>query len=158
MLCRSNLDAGKPLYAPEVVSLIRLTEGISHSSRSRPCGATDAMNIVLRLIGQIVIYDMGYIIYINAPRRNIRGHQHLDAPRFEILHCSGTLHLGLIAVNGGSPDIALAQLQGHLVCAVLGACEDQDRLGVGVFQQGEQQRRTAVERDGNTASLSSAPR
>jgi len=74
MLCRSDLDAGKPLYPPEVVSLIRLAEGISHAPRSRPCSAADAMNIALRLIGQIVVYDMGYVIHIDAPRRNIRGH------------------------------------------------------------------------------------
>ena len=106
MLCRSNLDAGKPLYPAEVISLIRLAEGISHPPRSGPCSATDAMNIVLRLIGQIVVYDMGYVIDINAPRRNIGGHQNPYAARFEILHGSGALHLGLVAVNGCRPDIA----------------------------------------------------
>ena len=56
--------------------------GKAHRNARAPCPprAPDAMHIILRLLGQIIIDNMSNRRHINAPRGNIRRHQDFAAP------------------------------------------------------------------------------
>ena len=64
---------------------------------SRPAGPSDPVDIVLRVLGQIVVYDMADILYVNATRGYICSHQNLDSAILILLHQSKTFALRQIA-------------------------------------------------------------
>lgn len=124
MLCNVDLHLGEPLDASKHVSLVCSAERISYAARTSPPGATYAVHIVLRLIGQIVIYDMRYVINIDTSSGNIRGDQNLQAARFEIAYGFAALLLRLVAVDGHSFDPVIVEHQSHFVRPMLCAGED----------------------------------
>ena len=74
-----------------------------------PC-STDAVDIVFRDVGKFKIHDVGELIDVEAPGRDVGGYEDSDRPFFEVSQapCSG--RLALIAVYGGGGDAIFVQL------------------------------------------------
>ena len=62
-------------------------------------GASDAVNIVLVLLGQVVIDDRFHVVHVNASGRHIRGHQNFKLAVFKTVHDLIAQALADIAVN-----------------------------------------------------------
>ncbi len=58
-------------------------DGVSH--RVGAPRATNAVNVVFRMAGEIVIDHVRDAVHVNASGRDIRRHQHSHRARFEIL-------------------------------------------------------------------------
>src|SRR5664280_1704239 len=97
------------------------------------------MNIALRLVGQIVIHDMSYVINIDATRRNIRCHQHLYMAGLEIMHGLFALVLRLVAVYGISPDSILFQHRRYFISSMFRPGEDQNAFHISISEKLQQQ-------------------
>lgn len=56
-------------------TLVRAAKGQGNATGSRAPRTADAVDIGLRLVGNVIIDNMGQAININAARRDICGHQ-----------------------------------------------------------------------------------
>ena len=89
-------------------------------------GAADPVNVVLGLVGQLEVDDVGDAIHVDPARRDVSGHQHADAALLEAGQGALTRRLALVAVDRfGGAHPAPVQVLGDTVGAVLGAGEDQ---------------------------------
>ena len=66
---------------------------------ARPGGPTDAVDIIFRILGQIVIDHMADIFNMNAAGGNVGGHQNFDPSIFELFHQPKPFALGKITGN-----------------------------------------------------------
>ena len=84
-------DLGRDLVRQELldggesVNVLVAGQGISFASFPRPRGAADAVNVVLRVLRDIVVDDVGDIIDVKAPRSDIRRDEQGQFPKFEAL-------------------------------------------------------------------------
>ena len=126
MLSDLYLHPRELLDAAKEASFVCCAERICITVRSHAPCTTDAMNIALGLIGQVKIYDMGYVIDINAARSNVGCDQYPQVARFEIIHGLGALALRLVAVDGIGLDPVLVKHQRDLVRPMLSAGKHQN--------------------------------
>ena len=123
------------LYIVELLDLVGADQRIGLAGRPGPAGATNAVHVVLGHIGQVEIHHLRQLGDIQAPGRDVRGHQHPYLAVLEVGQGLGARRLALVAVDGRGIDAGLLQLLGELVGAVLGAAEYQYLLPVILFHQ-----------------------
>jgi hypothetical protein len=75
-----------------------------------PASAANAVHIVFRYIGQLVVHHAWQLIDVKAARRDIGGNQHPYFPVLEIRQRAGARTLAFVAVNGNTADAILFQL------------------------------------------------
>src|SRR4030095_14712635 len=95
----------------------RITDGVCAA------GASDAMDIILRVHREIVIHDMRDSIHIDAARGDVGGDEHTDRAGFEILQRAQPLVLRAIGMDSSRLDPASFETASDLVGAVLGPGE-----------------------------------
>ena len=83
------------------------------------------MDIDLRLIGEVIVKDVGQAVDVDASGRDVGSHQYPGFADFEIVQRRLARVLGFIAVNGLGRDTGLQKVADQLVRAVLGPGEDQ---------------------------------
>ena len=107
-------------------------------------GATDAVHVVFRHIGQVYVYHLWQLLDVQAPGSDVGGDQCTDLAVLEVCQgpCAGIL--ALVAVDGRGFDTVALQLLGQLVGAVLGTAEHQYLEPVVVLDQVSQQGRLAL--------------
>src|SRR5690606_18528137 len=88
-------------------------------------GATDAVHVVFRHVGQVMVDDHRQLVDVDAARGNVSGDQYLDAVVLEVGQGTGALRLALVAVDGSGLDAKAGEFLHHVVGAVLGAAEHQ---------------------------------
>ena len=113
------------LNVPEVLQLVTAAEGDRHTLHACAACSTDAMDVGLGLLGNVIVDDGGQLDDINTARCNIGCNQHIDLARFEAIECRHTGILTFITVNSHCLDAVLGQLARHRVRAVLGAGKDE---------------------------------
>ena len=106
--------------------------------------AADAVDVVLRLVGQIEVHHMRQLVDVDAAGGNIGGHQHAHLAALEARQGAGAGPLALVAVDGGGLDALLREPLGNAISAVLGSGEHQHLLPVVAADQMTKQLRLAV--------------
>ena len=107
-------------------------------------GAADAVDVVLRLVGQIEVHHMRQLVDVDAAGSDVGGHQHAHLTALEARQGAGASPLALVAVDGGGLDALLREPLGNAVGAVLGAGEHQHLLPVVAADQVTEQLGLAV--------------
>jgi len=90
---------------------------------ARAPGAADAVHVVLRHVGQVVVDDARQLRDVDAARGDVGRHEHVDAARLEIRERSRARTLALVAVDRLCADPVAPERLRQLVGAVLGARE-----------------------------------
>jgi hypothetical protein len=106
----------------------RITDGVCAA------GASDAMDIILRVHREIVIHHMGDPIHIDAAGGDIGGDEHPHGARFEILQRAEPLVLRAIRMDGSRFNSAALQPTRNSVRSMLGPRKHQDRVEGGIAQ------------------------
>ncbi len=95
-----------------------------------PAGAArtaDAVNVALRILGDVVVDDVGHVLHVQPPGRHVRRHQQLGLPSPEALHHPVALYLAEVAVERLGRVGAAHQPISQVVHAPLGAAEHDGR-------------------------------
>lgn len=100
-----------------------------------PAGATDAVDIGIGRVRDVIVDDMGYLGDVDAAGRYVGGHQDLVGAVPEAVQGGLAPVLGQVALQGGRAVAGLAQLFPQALGTMFGAGEDQHGFGIGVPQQ-----------------------
>ena len=120
-----DLPAGQLLDILQIFLFAKVAEGDCNAAEARPAGSADAVDVGLRLVGQIVIDHMGQLIDVNASRRNVGRHQNARFARLEVGQGVLARALRLVPVYHAGGDPRPVQRLFDPVRAVLGPREDQ---------------------------------
>ena len=63
------------------------------ADRMRAAGASDPMDVILGVHGEIVIHDMRNTVHVDPAGRDVRSNEHADDAGFEILQSTEPLIL-----------------------------------------------------------------
>lgn len=129
----------------QLVDFSRGAEGDGTAVTSGTRGATDAVDIVVRHVRQVIVIDMRDLGDIQPARGDIGRNQHLRLTLAEGLQRAFTLTLAFVAVDRGDRKAPLFQQPRQLVRTMLGAAKD-DRQFADMFRQifGQQRRLVAL--------------
>lgn len=126
MLCHHrNALLDQLLNAVEVSLLIPVTECNSDAFCPGTRGATDAVNVALWLVRNVVVDDVADVVNINAARCNVGGNQDAGLTTLEVSQGCFARVLRLVAVNRFALEASVGKLLDDLVGSVLGARKDQ---------------------------------
>ena len=90
-----------------------------------PAGAADAVHVVGRHHGQLVVDDVRQGIDVEPARGDFRRDEDRHLAVLEVVERADALRLALVAVDRGGGDAVALELLGEAVGAVLGAGEDE---------------------------------
>mmetsp|Transcript_14814 Transcript_14814/g.33881 ORF Transcript_14814/g.33881 Transcript_14814/m.33881 type:complete len:372 (+) Transcript_14814:233-1348(+) len=108
-------------------NVVRLDEIYRNTLATETSGATDAMDVELAVVRQIVANDKRHLLHIEAAAPHVRRNQHARITGAELGHDRIALLLGHIAVHGGDREIGLSHLVGEPIHLFLRVAKD-DRL------------------------------
>ena len=100
-------------------------EAHGHTTQPRATGAADAVGVVGRRAGKVVIHHGGQLGNINPACGQIGGHHHLPAFILELLQDLGARALAKPAVKRRCVDACFVELFCDVICGVLGGHENQ---------------------------------
>src|SRR5690554_77002 len=129
-----NLALYEFLYVFEVGLFFTVAKGKGGAVGPGATGATNAVNIRLRNVGQVVVDDVLQTVNINASGGNIGGHQNAGGLLLKIAQCILPGILRLIAVYGFCRNLALLKYTHHLIGPVFGTGKDQYRTDGLIFK------------------------
>ncbi len=140
-LCRAGqfllLNGGiaETLYLPNAVELFcpHKSKGTACLARA-PC-SSNAVNIVLYILGKIIVDDRLHVVDVDAPGGHIRGNEDIGAPVPETVHGHIPLVLGHVAVKSFRLESCLFYHLRQLVHLYLGIAEDQAEFGLKILQK-----------------------
>src|SRR4051812_31651239 len=135
-----RLDPGQPLDVAEIGLLIISAEADRNARCAGPRGAADAVDILLRHIGQLEVDDVAHARHIDAARGDVGRDQHLDLAGLELAQRTLTLRLALVAMDRVGGDAGMAKQLHDAVGAMFGAGEDEASLDLRVAEMDRQQR------------------
>ena len=137
LLIQTHADVALDIL--EERTLIGCTQGNRPTFTARTRGAPDAVDILFRHVGQLVIEHMAHGRNVQAARGDVGGHQHAQFTGTERRKCLCALRLAAVAMDGARINLVRCQLAYDAVRAVLGAGEH-DAAGHAFFFQkmGEQ--------------------
>jgi hypothetical protein len=101
-------------------------EGVARSRRS--AGPADAVNVVFRLLGNVVVDDVTDAGDIESALGDVRRDEHANLPCLEVVERTGALALRLVSVHRCGGDALIFQVLNDTIGAVLGAGENQNRI------------------------------
>src|ERR1044071_10095169 len=101
-------------------------DGITH--RVRAARSANAVNVILRVQGKIVIHHVRDAVHIDASRGDIGRNQHAYGTRLEILQGAQPLVLRSVRVQRRRPDPMRFEAARHPVGAMLHPRENQDQI------------------------------
>ena len=109
-------------------------------------GAADAMDISVGCVRHIVIDDVRNALHVQSACSNVRGNHDVVGSVLKSLQSRLPLALRSVPMQTGDLEAGALNLLRHLVSAVFCARKDQNRAGVGPFQQFDQERRFQMRR------------
>jgi hypothetical protein len=107
----------------EIVAIFGGAERQGSAGFPCPAGSANAVNVCLRLVGQVVVDDVGDILDIQAPRRDIRCNQNRRLGGSERGQGSRARRLTLVTVQCRGVQTRTRQLPNHFVRPVFGSRE-----------------------------------
>ena len=118
-------QAADTLDEAELLSVARSDQGDRDARLAGAGGSSGAMGVDGRVIGQMVVNDVGDVLNIQAARGNIGGHENADSLVAELAHHRVALGLGEVAVEGFGVDAIVHQRLAQLLGVGPRAAEDQ---------------------------------
>lgn len=100
--------------------------------------AADAVDVSVGGVWHVVVDDVGDAFDVEPPRRDIGGDHDAEVSGLESAQCLFALSLRAVAVQTGHAESGMSDLTRNLVSTMLGACEDQYRIGIDLLEQLEQ--------------------
>src|SRR5439155_20203669 len=100
----------------------RITDGVCAA------GASNAMDIILRMHRELVVHHMRDPIHVDTPRGDVRGDEDTNRAGFEILQRTEPLVLRAIGMDGAGLNSAAFQTASDLVGAALGPGKNENRV------------------------------
>src|SRR5713226_10316760 len=94
-----HLDPERTLQLEQFRALLLHEECGGNAMSAVASRAPDAMDKILRDFREIVVDDLRDVLHVNSARRQIRRHQHAEAPLLESRERRGALRLRAVAVN-----------------------------------------------------------
>ncbi len=135
-----GLDARQLLDVAQIGPLVIRHEADRHARRAGARGAADAVDVLLRHVGQLEVEHMADARHVDAARGDVGRDQHLDLADLELAQRALALRLALVAVDRVGGDAGMAEQLHDAVGAVLGAGEDQAALDLRVAEMDGEQR------------------
>ena len=135
----------------QVLHFIRAHQRDRLARRTGTAGATDAVDVIFRCIGQFIVNHKRQLINIEAARGDFGGNQDFHFALFEFIERLGAFKLRTITVDGGGGKAVADQFAGKVIGIDFAACKNQHLLHIAGFNQVCQQRMFA--RGGNFVSL-----
>src|SRR5690606_37391849 len=98
------------LDAVEKIALVFADQGNSFAGFASAARAANAVDVVFRHHGQIVVHHKGQMINVDAACRHVGRDQHSRFTLFEVSQCLVASALGLVTVNGGGDQSIAGEL------------------------------------------------
>ncbi len=128
----------------EVLELVGIAHADGFTGGAGAGGAADSVHVGLRLVRDLVVDDVGNVVYIYPPGGNVRPDEGLDLTRPEPFESALPLVLGAVAVDLRGGDPALCKGLGDSGSLVLGLGKDQDAEHAAVANELRQERRLVL--------------
>ncbi len=117
--------------------------GLIHAAR-----APDAVRVGVHRVGDVEVDDVGDVGYVNAARRYVGRHQHVEFAVAEAVEGVLSLVLRHVALQRRRVEFALQQIARQVAGAMFGAGEDEHAPGRRLVEQRQQQVLLERARDG----------
>jgi len=91
---------------------------------ARATGSSDAVDVILRIVGQVEIHDQLQVVHIDAPRRNVGGDEKFETGFFEFVHHACALRLRDASVQAIRRHTLRLQVIGQLIHHALGVAKN----------------------------------
>ena len=112
-----------PFNGNKVVYILLAAKGIGLARLAGTCGTTNAVDIVLGLVGKVVVYYHGKVVHIDSTSRYISGHQAFERTSFKGIKDLQPLGLGQVSNNKLAFYSIVLQSLGNHFTATLGVAE-----------------------------------
>jgi len=96
-----------------------------HAARTGPARPADAVHIVHRRAREIIVHHRRQVVDVQAPRREIRGHQHAQPARLEMRQRFGPTALTQFTVQRAGVDPRPTKFLRHVLGGVFGRDKDE---------------------------------
>ena len=130
----------RALDAPQVLLLVRRDEGERVAGHLGARRASNAVDVILRHLGNVEVHHMPECLDVDAARGDVRRHEHAKVAALEAVERRRALRLAPVAVNALGLDAVLHQILVEPVGAMLRAREDQRLLHHVLLEQGKKER------------------
>jgi len=121
-----------------MVNVVLTGQGKCFAGLARPGSPTDAVDIIFRILGQIVIDHVADIFNMNAAGGDVGGDQNFDLALFELFHQPKPFALGQISSDPFSRPAIPFKLGCQPINADLGIHKNEHPIPVFSFQQTQQ--------------------
>jgi len=128
----------KPFQRTQCASILgcHKTDGVT--DRLCSSGASNAMDIILRVHREIVIHHVRDPIHIDAARGDVGGDEDTDGAGFEILQCAEPLVLRAIGMDGSRFNSTAFETASDLVGATLSPGKNENSVELLIAQEMKQ--------------------
>ena len=109
-----------------------MDNGYARAALAGPAGTSGTVGVVLHIVGQPVVDDVGEVLHVKAARRHVGGYEQLRAVLAELLHGQVALRLRKVAVQGLGIVAVANQQVGHLLGFHARTAED-DAVDFGII-------------------------
>ena len=125
----------EPRNIPQVLTLLAVAEGHRDTARARASRPSDAVDVALGLIWEVVVDDVGELVDVDTARRDVGRHEYADIPLLKVTEGALASVLGLVAVDRLRRDARVHEVLDDLVRAVLRPREDEDLTHIGILEE-----------------------
>ena len=115
----------KPFDLHHEAFFVQADQADGLAAGARAAGATDAVHVVFRHVGNFIVDDMRQVINIDTASSNVGGDQGADVAALEAGQCLRACALALVAVQRHRVDAVFGQELCHVVGAEFGAGKNQ---------------------------------
>jgi hypothetical protein len=120
-----QVASDEPLQSSQRIPVFRGDKTDRISNRLRAARAPDAVHIVFRVHGEVVVDDMRDAVDVDTPGSDVGSHQDSDFALFEVTQGAQPLALGAVRVQRGRRNVLRVELFGQPVGSVFGAGKNQ---------------------------------
>ncbi len=126
--------ADKPFDVPQICGFACIAKRDGYSAKPGAAGATDAVYVRFRFVGQVKVEYVADAFDVYAPRSQVSCYQDTDFSRVKSSQRPAPGVLGLVAVDRVSRNFGFVEMLGQAVGTVLGSGKNQHPGHAGVGQ------------------------
>ena len=114
-------------------------EGHGEPACARTSGTADAVHIIFRHEGKVVVHDIVHLGNVDAARQNVGGNDDVGGSFAEAIEGAAALSLRAVCVDGVRRNADATQATRAVVCAPFRLCEDDDARAALFLDKGIQE-------------------
>jgi hypothetical protein len=134
-----DLLIDKSLDGSDVLGIFGGHEGEGVAGGLRPTGAADAVNVILRMLGDVEINDVADVLDIEATSGDIRRDKDFEAAIAEAPQGLFSFALAAVRMDDGDGVFVLLEEARDFIRAVFGAAENNDGLVMDLVEKGAEE-------------------